>query len=68
MSDPRVLKWLRKIDSNIDLMRTERDSALAEIDAELEAHKGRLDGHDTALADHEARLRRLERKRDDEKV
>jgi len=63
MADARILRWLRKIDANIELLRSERDSSLAEIDVELEQHKQQLATHDEQLADQERRIRRLENAR-----
>lgn len=67
MSDPRVLAWLRKIDTSIELLRSEREVALEDVHHELEvheqqlaAHADQLAKHDDDIADHERRLKRLE--------
>jgi hypothetical protein len=60
MSDLRILRMLRGIDEKIDRMKEDRDRALAEIDAELEEHKGRLDTHDESIEEALRRIGRLE--------
>lgn len=60
MSDLRVMRWLRSIDSKIDEMKADRDRALAEIDGELQEHEDRLDGLDDKIADVTRRVDRLE--------
>lgn len=57
MSDLRVLRWLRSIDTKLDQMKIDRDRALAEIDVELQAHEERLDGHDALFDKHHTKLR-----------
>lgn len=57
MSDLRVLKMLRTIDTKIDEMKVERDRALAEVDVELQAHEERLDAHDRLFDTQDTKLR-----------
>lgn len=58
MSDLRLIRWLRSIDSKLDEMKADRDRALAEVDVELQAHEERLDGHDRVFDSHHEELRR----------
>lgn len=62
MSDPRVLAYLKRIDTKLDAVTASHRADMAEVDAEQEEQNGRLDGHDKKLANHERLIRWLCRK------